>query len=305
MKFLKGVLGIIAYFGVINGVLYIFSEFEVWAWPILFGIAFGCGLIAVVISILIQIIEAKKREITPCCHGVRGALHFPERCMACSDKLEQEKAESERENAKRQAELQAKKDRELAAKQERYKEFVKRLRLPEYLKSMDPREFELIVIDLYRRMGYKATPTSYIADNGIDGILETEGKKIVLQCKRVKGYVGEPVLRDLYGAMHDASAEGAVVVTTGRVSDNAKAWAKGKPIEIIEMQELRSLIDQHFKEDEVVPDSYSVDMNTIVMCPKCGSSLRTVKTQYGTFLGCSGYPKCRYTERTLKKGGSG
>jgi restriction endonuclease Mrr len=239
-------------------------------------------------------LETRKKEITPCCHGVRGASYFTNRCKTCTDKIE-------KENAIRQAELKAKKDSEIAAKQERYNEFVKHLRLPEYLKSIHPREFELIVIDLYRRMGYKATPTSYVADNGIDGILEKDGKKVVLQCKRVKGYVGEPVLRDLYGAMHDASSDAAVVVTTGRVSDKAKIWATGKPIEIIEMPELRRLIDQYFKEGEVVPDSYSVDRNTISMCPRCGNSLRTVKTRYGNFLGCTGYPKCSYKERMPRK----
>lgn len=32
-------------------------------------------------------------------------------------------------------------------------------------------------------------------------------------------------------------------------------------------------------------------------CPKCGSELLLRKSVYGRFIGCSGYPKCRYTER--------
>ncbi len=32
-------------------------------------------------------------------------------------------------------------------------------------------------------------------------------------------------------------------------------------------------------------------------CPKCGSELLLRKSVYGKFIGCSGYPKCRYTER--------
>jgi DNA topoisomerase-1 len=31
-------------------------------------------------------------------------------------------------------------------------------------------------------------------------------------------------------------------------------------------------------------------------CPKCGEPLRVMSSIYGEFLGCSGYPKCRYTE---------
>jgi hypothetical protein len=32
-------------------------------------------------------------------------------------------------------------------------------------------------------------------------------------------------------------------------------------------------------------------------CPKCGSELLVKKGKYGSFKGCSGYPKCRYTEK--------
>jgi len=30
-------------------------------------------------------------------------------------------------------------------------------------------------------------------------------------------------------------------------------------------------------------------------CPKCGRSLRERKGKYGPFLGCMGYPECKYT----------
>ena len=32
-------------------------------------------------------------------------------------------------------------------------------------------------------------------------------------------------------------------------------------------------------------------------CPKCGKPLVLRKSIYGAFLGCSGYPKCRYIEK--------
>jgi DNA topoisomerase-1 len=39
-------------------------------------------------------------------------------------------------------------------------------------------------------------------------------------------------------------------------------------------------------------------------CPKCGSELLLRKSVYGKFIGCSGYPKCRYTEK-LNSGQTG
>ena len=37
------------------------------------------------------------------------------------------------------------------------------------------------------------------------------------------------------------------------------------------------------------------------VCPECGGKLREKNGQYGSFIGCSNYPKCRYT-RKIKKG---
>lgn len=33
------------------------------------------------------------------------------------------------------------------------------------------------------------------------------------------------------------------------------------------------------------------------VCPKCGKKLILRKGQYGNFLGSSGYPNCRYTQK--------
>ena len=32
-------------------------------------------------------------------------------------------------------------------------------------------------------------------------------------------------------------------------------------------------------------------------CPKCGKPLVLRRSIYGQFIGCSGYPKCRHTEK--------
>lgn len=33
------------------------------------------------------------------------------------------------------------------------------------------------------------------------------------------------------------------------------------------------------------------------VCPKCGGELIMREGKYGTFIGCSNYPKCRYTQK--------
>ena len=35
-------------------------------------------------------------------------------------------------------------------------------------------------------------------------------------------------------------------------------------------------------------------------CPSCGADLKVVSGRYSPFIGCSGYPKCRYMEKIKK-----
>ncbi|WP_268877755.1 topoisomerase DNA-binding C4 zinc finger domain-containing protein [Priestia abyssalis] len=35
------------------------------------------------------------------------------------------------------------------------------------------------------------------------------------------------------------------------------------------------------------------------VCPKCGGELSMRKGKYGSFYGCSNFPKCRYTKQVL------
>lgn len=37
-------------------------------------------------------------------------------------------------------------------------------------------------------------------------------------------------------------------------------------------------------------------MDKLRLCPKCGSELKKRLGSHGAFIGCSSYPKCRYTE---------
>ncbi|MHA1794215.1 MAG: UvrD-helicase domain-containing protein [Promethearchaeota archaeon] len=60
----------------------------------------------------------------------------------------------------------------------------------------------------------------------------------------------------------------------------------------------------HVKDDQVwndaIPnylDMYLLDKkpDPPIFCPNCGRLLREINGRYGRFLGCSGYPKCKYT----------
>jgi restriction system protein len=110
------------------------------------------------------------------------------------------------------------------------------------LQAMSPGEFETWVQQLFRSRGYFTTNTPDGADHGIDlWVVSPQGERAIVQCKRYRGVVGEPVVRDLYGVMqHEAAARG-FLVTTGGISAAAGRWAQGKPIDLIDGPRLAML----------------------------------------------------------------
>jgi len=115
--------------------------------------------------------------------------------------------------------------------------FARVRRLPQ-LQSMDPIEFEKYIGYLYERDGYTASMTVTSGDEGVDLYLKKGMKTAVVQCKRYASTVGQPVVRDLYGAMVHNKANEAMLVTSGNISRQAEEWAKGKPIQLIDGHEV-------------------------------------------------------------------
>jgi restriction system protein len=110
--------------------------------------------------------------------------------------------------------------------------------------ALEPAEFENWVAMLFQLIGYKVKNTQEVADHGID-LLVTDGRVRygLVQCKRYRGTVGEPVVRDLYGTLVHENADFGWLVTTGAISRQARTWALagGKPLELWDGQKLVEL----------------------------------------------------------------
>jgi len=99
------------------------------------------------------------------------------------------------------------------------------------LLNLSPTEYENMVMELYQAYGHQARRTGATGDHGVDVVIQTKnGEKWVVQCKRWRGNVGEPIVRDFYGTMQHEKADKGAVITTGRFTQQAKEWVKGKPI---------------------------------------------------------------------------
>lgn len=107
------------------------------------------------------------------------------------------------------------------------------------LQAMSPAEFEAWVTRFFARRGYHAVNTPDVGDDGVDVLLtDPQGRRAVAQCKRYQGTVGAEVVRELYGTVAAEDAFLGYLVTTGRISDAARRWAQGKPLELIDGERL-------------------------------------------------------------------
>ena len=121
------------------------------------------------------------------------------------------------------------------------------------LKTIDPKRFEQIVVDLMESMDYGVgSVTRYVADGGVDGIIDEDElglSKIYLQAKRyAESKVPEKEMRDFVGAMATNNVSKGVFITTSDFSDraiNAAEKSHGYKIILINGKKLAELMRKH------------------------------------------------------------
>jgi restriction system protein len=112
--------------------------------------------------------------------------------------------------------------------------------------------FERLCQRLLREAGFQqVTVTGRTGDNGIDGhgILELNAFvtfKVLFQCKRYRGSVGTPQIRDFRGAM-EGRADKGIILTTGTFTQEAKREARrdgARPIELVDGDKLVDMFEK-------------------------------------------------------------
>ena len=113
----------------------------------------------------------------------------------------------------------------------------------EEMRALSPSDFEKLVAETYRDQGHKVEIVGSTGDHGIDLVVHTrKGEVWLVQCKKYRGKVGEPVIRDFYGALRAANADAGAVITTGYITAAARLWAEGKPIFLYDGEEFLDVI---------------------------------------------------------------
>lgn len=165
----------------------------------------------------------------------------------------------------------------------------------ETIRQLHWRNFEELVAEAYRRQGYRVTEGGFGADGGVDLELRKGEGLILVQCKQWKAQkVGVSVVREMFGVLTASNADKIIVICSGKFTQQAIDFASDKPVTLIDGNELLSIIH----EVQTEPKVETVKQN---VCPRCGSELVERQAKRGAhagnvFLGCSAFPKCRYTE---------
>jgi len=108
--------------------------------------------------------------------------------------------------------------------------------LLERLKTVHPKRFEAVVVELLKAMGFggrpgsKSTVTSYSGDGGIDGIIGEDAlglDAIYIQAKRyTDSSVSQPAIQQFVGSMDGEGAHKGVFVTTSTFTKQAIGYVE-------------------------------------------------------------------------------
>ncbi len=197
------------------------------------------------------------------------------------------------------------------------------------IRALSWAEFERVVGEAYRREGFSIEMTKKGADGGVDLYARRAGETYLVQCKHWKtNRVGVKVVREMRGLVAAKKATGAVIATTGDFTAEARRFAKGQPVRLLAGKDVVDLVRRsqgsavgaNAQRAAVVATSVPVPSTPVVpqasgtvdhsfagkACPKCGRELTLRTARRGAhageqFLGCSGFPECRYVEPLEKE----
>lgn len=164
-------------------------------------------------------------------------------------------------------------------------------------------DFERLVGEGFRHRGFQVTQRGGAGpDGGVDLALAKGHERFLVQCKQWRAQqVGVAVVRELYGVMAAERVAGGFVVTSGSFTKDAKAFAAGRNIELLDGRALDALLREGRTSVKIPADSIihaDASRPSAPSCPQCRTPmvLRTAKQgarKGKSFWGCAQYPKCR------------
>lgn len=109
-----------------------------------------------------------------------------------------------------------------------------------------PTQFELFCAIIFESLGYDATVTPCVKDNGYDIILKKDGKTGIVECKcySLTNKVGRPAIQKVVGANQTFGGDFVYFVTTSTFTYAAKEYAEQAGVTLINGEKLMELVEQ-------------------------------------------------------------
>jgi restriction system protein len=173
------------------------------------------------------------------------------------------------------------------------------------LARMNVHDFERLVAEAFRREGFLVVERARgKGKNGVDLELFMGRDRYLVQCHRWKEMTVDAVMvREFYAVISAERAVGGFIVTSGRLTDEARKTALGRSIRIVPADSLRRLIKK-----VMASSTGEVTISPMFSrrrydpappaCPECGKVMmpRTTR-QGGTTVqvdwGCTSFPACQ------------
>ncbi len=112
------------------------------------------------------------------------------------------------------------------------------------IRNLSWRSLEDLVGEAYRRKGYRVVGNSGPgADGGVDLVARKDGETILVQCKQWKALqIGVRTVREMFGLLNAERANEIHIVSSGYFTDEAKDFARHKPIRLVDGPMLVQLV---------------------------------------------------------------
>ncbi len=168
------------------------------------------------------------------------------------------------------------------------------------LGNMSWQQFEFMVSEAFRRRGYSVAEKGRGGTIGIfDLVLKKQGETYLVHCKQWRAIkVGVGALHELHEAMAARGAKGGFAVTSGVFTDEARAFAKIRNIELMDGKVLRGLVRKVRQPARVtLRDPLSVLTTGAPFCPECQGRMMKRRSRHGAHAGkefwrCLRHPDC-------------
>jgi restriction system protein len=173
---------------------------------------------------------------------------------------------------------------------------------PDLLKQLEWRRFEELCVAYYQALGYNTTIEGMGADGGVDIMLNKppfDDVPSVARCKSWDAYrVGIKAVKDLRASATAAKIADAVLLTSGRFTQEALDLAGKEKIEMIDGKGLLDKIAALPPEKSQALLKFATTGDFLTpTCPRCSVKMISRQSTRGgrKFWGCKNYPQCKQT----------